>query len=142
MDITGIGSVLDFGGKILDKIFPDPAQKAAAQLELYKAQQAGEFKEMDQAFALMQSQIEVNKVEAANSNTFVSGGRPFVLWVCGIALAYVSIVEPIARFIANVVYGYTGAFPVIDTTITLQVLLGLLGLSGLRSFDKKNGVAS
>jgi len=142
MDITGIGSVLDFGGKILDKIFPDPAQKAAAQLELYKAQQAGEFKEMDQAFALMQSQIEVNKVEAANPNTFVSGGRPFVLWVCGIALAYVSIVEPIARFIANVVYGYTGAFPVIDTTITLQVLLGLLGLSGLRSFDKKNGVAS
>lgn len=142
MDITGIGSVLDFGGKILDKIFPDPAQKAAAQLELFKAQQAGEFKEMDQAFALMQGQIEVNKVEAANPNTFVSGGRPFVLWVCGVALAYVSIVEPIARFVANVVYGYTGAFPVIDTTITLQVLLGLLGLSGLRSFDKKNGVAS
>lgn len=142
MDITGIGSVLDFGGKILDKIFPDPAQKAAAQLELFKAQQAGEFKEMDQAFALMQGQIEVNKVEAANPNAFVSGGRPFVLWVCGIALAYVSIVEPIARFVANVVYGYTGAFPVIDTTITLQVLLGLLGLSGLRSFDKKNGVAS
>lgn len=142
MDITGIGSVLDFGGKILDKIFPDPAQKAAAQLELYKAQQAGEFKEMDQAFELMKEQIEVNKVEAASSNTFVSGGRPFVLWVCGIALAYVSIIEPIARFIANVCYGYTGAFPVIDTTITLQVLLGLLGLSGLRSFDKKNGVAS
>lgn len=87
------------------------------------------------------AQIEVNREEARSSSTFVAGWRPFVGWTCGAGLAYVAIVEPVARFTATM-YGYHGAFPPIDTTLTMQVLLGILGLGGLRSFDKKNGVAS
>jgi len=142
MDITGISSVLDFGSKIIDRIWPDAAQRDVAKLELFKAQQAGEFKEMDQAFELAKSQINVNAVEAASSNPFVSGWRPFIGWICGVALLYVAIFEPIARFIATVVYRYTGAFPVIDTTITFQLLAGLLGLGAMRTAEKFKGVAS
>lgn len=141
MDITGIGSVLDFGGKILDKIFPDPAQKAAAQLELYKAQQAGEFKEMDQAFALMQGQQDINKVEAANASVWVSGWRPFIGWCCGLSLCYSALLEPLMRFVAAVCFKYSGSFPVIDTTLTMQILFGILGLGAMRSYDKKNGTS-
>ena len=142
MDITGLGSLFDLGAKVIDRVWPDPATRDAAKLELFKAQQAGEFKEMDQQFALMQAQVGVNTVEAGSTRLFVSGWRPFVGWVCGASLAYVGLVDPLARFLATVIYHYAGPFPAIDTTVTLQVLLGLLGLGGLRSFEKLKGVAS
>jgi hypothetical protein len=91
---------------------------------------------------LAKGQLEVNKVEAASASIFVSGGRPFVMWVCGIALAYASIVEPTGRFIARVFFGYDGEFPIIDTTLTMQILFGILGLGAYRMNEKINGVAS
>ena len=135
MSLDPITAGLDVFGKVIDKIFPDKAQADAAKARLVEMQINGEL-------SLAMAQMEVNKVEAASSSTFVAGGRPFVMWVCGFALAYVSIIEPIARFVAAVCFNYTGVFPEVDTTITLQVLLGLLGLAGMRSYDKKNGVAS
>ena len=63
------------------------------------------------------------------------------MWVCGFAFAYIAIIEPIARFIAVVGFKYAGPFPVIDTNLTMQVMLALLGLGAMRSFDKKNGTA-
>lgn len=95
--------------------------------------------EMHNEYAIILAQIDVNKVEASSPSVFVSGWRPAIGWICGGGLAYVSIIEPLARFIAVVIFAYTGTFPVISTEITLQILLGMLGLSGLRSFDKKAG---
>ena len=129
-----ITAIVTVGSQLITRLFPDPAQAAAANLELTKMQMSGEL-------AQITGQLDINKVEAASTSVFVSGWRPFVGWVCGLGLGYVAIVEPIARFIATMV-GYTGNFPSIDTTITMQVLMGMLGLAGMRSFDKKNGVAS
>ena len=129
-----ITAIVTVGSQLITRLFPDPAQAAAANLELTKMQMSGEL-------AQITGQLDINKVEAASTSVFVSGWRPFVGWVCGLGLGYVAIVEPIARFIATMV-GYTGNFPIIDTTITMQVLMGMLGLAGMRSFDKKNGVAS
>ena len=129
-----ITAIVTVGSQLITRLFPDPAQAAAANLELTKMQMSGEL-------AQITGQLDINKVEAASTSVFVSGWRPFVGWVCGLGLGYVAIVEPMARFIATMV-GYTGNFPVIDTTITMQVLMGMLGLAGMRSFDKKNGVAS
>jgi hypothetical protein len=141
LDIAGIGSVADLAGKVLDRVLPNQAAKDAAQLELFKLQQAGEFKEADAALAIAQGQIDVNKIEAASSNAFVASWRPFIGWVCGFSLAYAAILDPMGRFVATVIYHYTGAFPIIDTTITLQVLLGLLGLGSLRTAEKIKGVS-
>jgi hypothetical protein len=141
LDITGIGSIAEFAGKVLDRVLPDQATKDAANLELFKAQQAGEFKVLDQQFALMQSQIGVNLEEAKSADPFTSRWRPFVGWSCGFALAYASIIDPMARFVATVMFHYNGPFPQIDTSVTLQVLLGLLGLGGLRTAEKIKGVA-
>lgn len=142
MDITGIGSVVELATSVINKIFPDPAQRDAAKLALFQAQQAGELKEAEQAFELAKAQIGVNAVEAASPSLFVSGGRPFIMWICGAALAYTALVEPIMRFVATVVFKYAGTYPIIDTSLTMQVLLGMLGLAGMRSFDKVKGVAS
>lgn len=139
-DITGLGSVFDFAGKVVDKLFPDPTQKAQAQLELFKLQQSGELAKLAAETDLAKAQIAVNQEEAKSTNWFVAGGRPFIMWICGFAFAYASVGEPCARFVATVIFHYAGQFPVIDTNITLQVLLGLLGLGGMRSFEKMRGV--
>lgn len=141
-DFSGIGSVFDFGSKVIDRLFPDPAKAQEAKIELFKLQQSGELTKLANDTQIVMGQLEINKEEAKSSDKFVSRGRPFVIWVGGFGFAYVSIVEPIMRFIATVIYGYTGTFPAIDTALTLQVLFGLLGLGALRSWDKKNGVAS
>ena len=141
-DFSGIGSVFDFGSKVIDRLFPDPQKAQEAKIELFKLQQSGELTKLANDTQITLAQIEVNKEEAKSEDKFVSRGRPFAIWVSGIGFAYVSILEPLMRFIAMVVYNYTGAFPAIDTTLTLQVLFGLLGLGALRSWDKRNGVAS
>lgn len=127
--------LLSVGNKLIDHFFPDANQAAAAKLELLKMQQNGDLQ-------VMASQMEINKIEAGSSNIFVSGWRPFIGWVCGISLTYAAIIEPVSRFLAKVAFNYLGEFPVIDTTLTLQILLGLLGLAGMRSWEKKEGVAS
>ena len=124
--ITAISNIVS---TVIDRVVPD---KAAAQ----KAKDALASDETKNEFSLALGQIQVNMEEAKNSNIFVSGWRPFVGWTCGAALCYAAIVEPVFRFTAQVGFKYVGAFPVIDTMLTLQVLLGLLGLGGLRTFEK------
>jgi hypothetical protein len=77
-----------------------------------------------------------------NESKFQSNWRPAVGWIGALGLGYVAIVEPIARFVALVVLHYSGPFPTIDTSLTMQVLMGILGLGAMRSFDKAKGVES
>lgn len=139
MGIDPISIALDIGSKVIDRIWPDPAQKAQAQLELFKLQQSGELAKIAADTDLAKAQLAVDQVEAASPNMFIAGGRPFTLWVCGFGLAYVAILEPVGRFVATVAFHYSGPFPTIDTTLTMQVLLGLLGLGGMRSLEKIKG---
>jgi hypothetical protein len=134
-----IKPVSDLIGKVIDRVIPDPVAAAEMKYKVAVLEQNGELAELTAETSLAQGQIDVNKIEAANSNTFVSGWRPFIGWVCGASLAYAAIIEPVSRFLAQVVFHYIGAFPVVDTTITLQVLLGLLGLGGLRTYEKVKG---
>ena len=138
MDLTGLGSLFDFGGKIIDRIFPDAQKAQEAKIELFKLQQSGELAALAAETDLAKGQLSVNVEEAKNASIFVSGWRPFVGWTGGLGLAYAAIIEPCARFVATVAYQYTGPFPVLDTTITMQILFGILGLGAMRSFDKKN----
>ena len=133
MSLDPISAALDIGGKLIDRLWPDPTQAAAAKLQLLQMQQNGEL-------AIITTQTDTNKVEAASSSVFVAGWRPFCGWIGGCGLAYAAIIEPTARFVATVMVGYTGDFPAIDTTVTMQVLFGMLGLGAMRSYDKVKGV--
>ena len=117
----------------LDKFFPDADTELKGKLEAAAS-------EINNAYQLQLSQLEINKVEAGSVNWFVSSWRPFIGWICGVSLLYAALVEPIARFIATVLFTYTGLFPIINTELTLQILLGLLGLAGMRSFEKSKGI--
>jgi hypothetical protein len=120
---------------VLDKLIPDKSAQDAAKVKLVEMQMAGELQQI-------MGQLAINQEEAKNASIWVSGARPFILWTCGVAFAYAAIIEPLLRFIAQVWGGYTGPFPAIDTNLTMQVLMGMLGLGAMRSWDKKNGVAS
>lgn len=120
-------------GTVIDKLIPDKNAAEKAKLEMAVALQ-------QQEFAIQLEQIRVNVEEAKSANWFVSGARPAIMWICGFALAYASVLEPIARFAAKVWFGYAGDFPVIDTDLTMQVLFGILGLGVFRTAERIQGV--
>lgn len=128
-------------GNLLDKLLPDPKAAADAKLKVMEMAQQGELAQLDAEVKLATGQMEINKAEASSSDPFTSRARPFIMWVCGIALLYSSLLEPFIRFVAMVGFKYQGAFPVIDTTITIQLLFALLGLGGYRTYEKVKGVA-
>ena len=139
MDINPLSALFDIGKIAIEKIWPDPAKQAEQLFKLEELKQKGDLAELNAHVQSITGQLEINKVEAAHASIFVAGWRPFVGWCCGFALLYASILEPLMRFVATML-GYTGAFPVIDTNTTMQVLLGMLGLVGARSYEKKNKV--
>ena len=133
-----IGPILEIGKGIINRLFPDPAAAAAAQLELLKMQQNGDLAQLAADTDLAKLQIQTNIAEASG-NWFTAGWRPCIGWVCGAGLAYAALIEPFARFIAKVGFGYTSEFPVIDTNLTMQILMGMLGLGAMRSVEKIKG---
>lgn len=134
MALDPVSALLDIGGKVIDRIWPDPTQAAAAKLELIKLQQNGEL-------AAMAGQLEINKVEAGSTSLFVSGWRPFIGWVCGSACAWNWIGLKVALFVAAYI-GHPLNLASADLSEMMPVLLGMLGIGGLRTIEKINGVAA
>jgi hypothetical protein len=134
MALDPISTAMELGNTIISRIFPDPAQAAQAKLELMKLQQSGDL-------ATMTAQTDINKEEAKSSNIFVSGWRPFVGWVCGSAFALHFLLLPVANFVM-VATGGKEVVLAFDMQTLMTVLMGLLGLGGMRTFEKVQGVAS
>lgn len=126
--------------KIIDKIIPDPQAKAVALLELEKLRQSGELAQLNADLQQALAQSDVNKAEAASASVFVSGWRPFVGWMCGCGLGFQIVVAPLAEWAANLA-GHPVAFPPLDTSVLGTMLMGMLGLGGMRTYEKISGVA-
>ena len=134
MSLDPISAALDLGNTLITRIFPDPAQADAAKLEHLKLQQSGEL-------ASMTAQTDINKVEASNPSLFVSGWRPAIGWVCALALAYQYLLRPLSGTIAAI-FGVTlPPLPGLDDNLW-QLMMGMLGMGGLRTYEKTQGVAS
>ena len=122
-------SVVGIAGKVLDKFIQDKDLKAKLQhemdMQLHNANLA---------------QIDVNKAEAASGSIFKGGWRPFVGWVCGVAMLYHFLLQPIIVFTLSAA-GITFDLPQFDMGSLMTILMGLLGLGGLRSFEKHKGIS-
>jgi hypothetical protein len=114
--------------EILDKFVADKDLKAKLnhelKTELHKANMA---------------QIEVNKVEAAHRSVFVSGWRPFTGWSCAAALFYHFLLQPLLVFVFSLL-GYQFQLPEFDMSSLMTILLGMLGLGGLRTYEKQKNL--
>lgn len=127
MDITGLGAVSDLANTVINKIWPDKTEAEKQQLAA--------------AVMVVQGQIDVNKEEAKSSSVFVSGWRPFIGWVCGTACAWNWVGLSLAKFVALTFFATAIDIRPADITEMMPVLLGMLGLGGLRTYEKINKVA-
>jgi phenylpyruvate tautomerase PptA (4-oxalocrotonate tautomerase family) len=118
---------------ILDKFVEDKDTKAKLAHDLATMAER-------HAQELAKGQIAVNAEEAKSKNIFIAGWRPFVGWTCGLAL----FVHFLAIPICDVVTAYLGypapSYPAFDMDTLMTVLLGMLGLGGLRTYEKQKGL--
>lgn len=123
-----IGPIIDIVGKIFDRVIPDKAEAERAKMEFLKESSAQEFQ-------LQLGQLEINKEEAKHQNIFVAGWRPFIGWICGAAMAYTFILYPVMNWIIEIVQPSFTA-PALDTGNLMELVIGMLGMAGLRTFEK------
>lgn len=131
-----VGPVLS----IVDKLIPDPVAKAQAQIQLLQLQQNETFKEIDAQLQQTAQQTDTNKVEAGSTSLFVAGWRPFIGWVCGSGLAYQYLADPLISWFAAIMH-YPMP-PSLDLGTLITMLAGLLGLGGMRTVEKLQGINS
>ena len=127
-----IGPVTNLVGKFIED--KDAKNKLAHEIATMAEKHAQE---------LAKGQLEINKAEAQHKSIFVAGWRPFIGWVCGVALAYHFILYPIVVFILASFPTETftiAQLPKFDMDSLMTVLLGMLGLGGLRTFEKSKGL--
>lgn len=118
--------------QVIDRIFPDPKKAEEAKLEVDKLVQSGKLE-------IMKGQMEVNKAEAQNMNVFVAGWRPFIGWICGLALAYQYLIKPFLTVILAIAGHGEVILPGLDGNLW-ELMSGMLGLGLLRTFEKTKGV--
>lgn len=128
--LVAVGPVADLLKGILDRVLPvkmSESERAQLEAELARAD-----------WQVVLAQLAVNTEEAKSESVFVSGWRPFVGWVCGSAFAWTFVCQPMLAFAISAYSGVLPALPVLDTGTMMSVLLGMLGLGGLRTFEKFN----
>jgi len=111
---------------LLDKFIEDKDQKNALAHEIATMSEK-------HSHEALKGQLEINKMEAAHKSLFVAGWRPAIGWICALGLLYNTI-------IANIISIWV-AVPEIDTTLLVPVMMGMLGLGAMRSYEKVNQVA-
>jgi hypothetical protein len=129
-----IGTILKPVERLLDKWVPDADTKVKLAHEIATMAER-------HAQEVAMAQIEVNKAEAASNSLFKGGWRPFIGWTCGTAFAYHFVMQPVLVF-ALVAFGQpVPDLPKFEMDALMTVLFGMLGLGGLRTFEKFKGVS-
>lgn len=129
--MIGIGAIANLADTVVKRVWPDASEADKARLELFK-----------QELALSIAQLDVNKTEAANESIFVSGWRPGVGWVCSSALAWNFVIQPLIVALCATLGSpiHPADLVTLDLSVLMPLLLGILGLGGMRSFEKLNDV--
>ena len=136
--MTGIFTLTS---KVIDKIFPDKTEAEKAKLRLVELEQSGELARMTELREWDKAQTVVNAVEAAHRSVFVAGWRPFIGWVCGSALAMSMVILPLAEFILANIFNVNVVMPEIAWSELSVIAGGMLGIGGLRTYEKCKGVS-
>jgi len=119
---------------LLDKFIEDKDQKNALAHEIATMTDR-------HAQEVVRGQLEINKAEAASASVFKGGWRPFIGWTCGAAFAYHFVLQPLLLFCVALFGLDIPALPQFDMSSLMTVLMGMLGLGGLRTYEKKTGVS-
>ena len=127
MGLDPLTAGVELAQTVITRIWPDKSAAEAAQLAAQ--------------VAIVQGQLDTNKAEASSPSAFTSGWRPAIGWVCALALACQYIARPLLQWYGTMAGHQWPTLPGIDDNLW-QLMLGMLGLGGLRTFEKTKGVAS
>tara|TARA_R100001594_G_scaffold33615_2_gene62362 strand:+ start:238 stop:639 length:402 start_codon:yes stop_codon:yes gene_type:complete len=127
-----LSAIMPLAETVIDRVVPDKNAKAKAMQEMERAL-------VDAHNKGMLGQLEINKVEAAHRSIWVAGWRPFIGWVGGVAIAWHFLLQPTTIFFLGV-FGMPYDLPAFDMDSLLTIILGMLGLGGMRSFEKYKGL--
>ena len=123
------GDLVKSVGGIIDSLHTSQEEKDNAKIKLQALENE-----------LKTKQIDVNKVEAGHRSIFVAGWRPFLGWVSGISVAFVYLFQPFIVMVLKI-FGSDIELPTLDLSQLMPLILGMLGLGGLRTFEKAKGVS-
>lgn len=125
-----LGSIFELGKTLLDRFIPDPEKKREAEMEMFRMAAEGELKQV-------LAQLEINAREAQHQSIFVAGWRPFFGWCGGVGFVYATIIQPMMVW-----YGASKGWPQppeLNADLLWVVITGMLGIGGLRTYEKKIG---
>lgn len=128
-----LGPIFEIGKTLLDRFIPDPEKKREAEMEMVRMAADGELRQVI-------AQLEINAREAQHPSVFVAGWRPFFGWVGGAGFLYAVVLQPMLVW-----YGAARGWPTppeVNLDLLWVVVTGLLGIGGLRTFEKTRGVES
>jgi hypothetical protein len=127
-------------GTVLEKVLPDPQASADAKIKLMELAQKGELAVLEAETKMALGQLEVNKVEAG-TDMFRGGWRPATGWAWVFGLVYQFLLQPVLPWLVAVCGGSVPPLPPIDNETLMVLLTGMLGLGGLRTFERIKGKA-
>lgn len=131
-------AIIPLIGTVLDKILPDPQAQADAKLKLLELAQQGELAVLDAETKMALGQMEINKAEAG-TDLFRGGWRPATGWACVFGLVYQFLLQPLVPWFVAVAGYSVPPLPPIDNETLMVLLTGMLGLGGLRTFERIKG---
>ena len=144
-----IGAVIQKGLDVIDQFVEDKDQANKLKAEIKTAINEQDHEEtiakINQETSWITGQLDINKQAAQHKSLFVAGGRPAIIWICGTALAYQFVLYPLLCWVWKTLsaLGYIPEGidppPTMSLATLMPLLLGLLGIGGMRSYDKKNG---
>jgi hypothetical protein len=134
MAFDPITAILNVGNTLIERLIPDKNAQMQAKLAMLQMQAQGEL-------AQLAGQLDVNKAEASNPNWFVAGWRPAVGWTCAMGLASQFLISPLATWLASLL-GHPIIYPSLDMGTLLTLLMGMLGLGSMRTYEKTQDVVN
>ena len=146
MAFDPLTALFEAGKLAVERIWPDPIKRAEEIRKLEELKQKGDIEELNGQVKLLMGQIEINIQEAKHKSVFVAGWRPFIGWVGGFSLAYAGLIYPLLCWllvvlqIAKIIPAAIEPPPMIESGAIGGIVTGMLGIGGMRSFDKRNGV--
>lgn len=127
-----INAILPLIGTVLDKVIPDNNAKQKAKQEIEKAL-------IDNAAQISLAQAETNKIEAAHRSVWVAGWRPCLGWISALSFLFMFILQPLAQWVSALL-GLVVVLPEFQTDVLMELTFAMLGLAGLRTYEKQKGL--
>jgi hypothetical protein len=148
MSFDPVSALFDVGKSVIERVWPDPVKQAEEIRKLEELRQTGDIEKMNAQVRLLTGQMAINAKEAEHKSVFVAGWRPWIGWVGGMSLAYQFLIYPLLLWIwalATLAFEIPEGFeppplPVADDLYT--IVLGMLGIGAMRSYDKSKGTAT